>query len=238
MAKNRITPDQLRRNLQTYEAIVGQQKAAEKLGVSTSTYRAWKNGTRDIPVAQAKTFNRVYGQNKKKLASDEIQTQVEKYNKRTQSRKQGRQKQLKRTEVQQMATRTWAYETFHASFIIHRILLEAPEFVSYIRGDKDRVQFFSPLNMQIGKPAGTNSVLVYGLYLNKYIFEKHAEDLDEVDESSADMFVSPFPVLDGKPDQWDLDTMLQYMERKFMAGSKTSGRRRYEPFRFIGYELR
>ncbi len=237
MAKSKITPEQFRRNLQTYEGMVGQKKAADKLGVSVSTFRAWKNGA-NVPKSQAQKFNRVYGQNKKKLSDPSVQAKVERS---IRTRENKSKVQLDRTKIKQQATNKWVYETFNATFIIVKILQEAPEFVAYIRGDQSKVQFFTPTKMQMGKPAGINSVKVYGLYLNKYVYEQLMEDglnPEDAEDGQTDMFVSLFPVQDGKPDTWDLDTMLEYMERKFMAGSKTVGRRRYEPCRFIGYELR
>lgn len=241
MAKKygKYTPEQFRKNLESFEAIAGsQKKAAEKLGVNVSTYRAWKTGQRDPSKEKTSAFNRIFGQNKRKLEETEVRSRLEKRQKTTETKRKAREPQRRKESVKIEGTYGWVKAHFDEGFIIQAISTVAPEYVAYNKGDDDRVQFLSPFELdRIGKPPRIKTVKLYGLYSNNYVFEKLLSEGEDVPESKTDFFASSFGVMDGYLDTWDLETMLNYMERKFFDTIKQEGRRRWNPVRFIGYQL-
>lgn len=241
MAKNKFgkfSPDQWRKNLDLLESIYGsQKKAAEKLGVNVSTYRAYKTGKRDPKVDKIQKANRLFGQNKKKLQTEEVKRRIPKRQKNVEKKRQAREGQRKKESIKIESTRAWVDRNFEEDFIKGTILDQMPEYVAYLKGNDDRVVFLDPsqvdeVKANRGKPPRIKSVEIVGLYTTDYL-----EEVPD-DYTSSDIFIDKFPMLAGFTEEWDIDKTLNYIESKFYEESKQVGRRKFTPQKFIGYRLK
>lgn len=218
----------IRKKITALESVLGQKKAAEKLGVSTSTLRNWKSGkSKPRDREQEKKLNRVFGQNKKKVTPEKYRKQIKKEKTKREVRKKQLEKQ--RRENPRLISLNQFIQQFEEEYIQVNILQDAGgEYVAIMDGEKG--QFVSAgdiMSKRYGLPKGTKFVEVMGLYTNQYE--------DQENESVGDFHTSRFPILMRK--EMDLQDALDYLESKFFETSKNVGKVKYAPTRFIGYKL-
>lgn len=205
------------------ESLFGQKETAKRLGISPATLRRYKTGKSPIPKAKSSKANRIYGQNKKKVIPEKVET----YKKKVETKKKARKQHLLNNPKTQ-ATVDWVQNNFEAQYIITNLLANTPEYVATLT---DRtVQFMNPedlMNNKFGVQAATVSITIFGLYTSAY------ESSDN--EEQQHIISSRFPLLPRK--KRNLEETLEFVERKFFETTKTSGKRKLNPTRFIGYKL-
>lgn len=228
-------PGELGRKLSELEAILGsQKKAAEKLGINVSTYRAAKTGKANLSKEKLSRANRVYGQNKRKLEEAPIREKVERREKQTERKRAAREIQRKRENITYESTVSWIRKQYggegYENYII-RALESVSMYVAYDRSNPESVQFTDGIET-VGKPKGKKFVTVWGLYTLSYIVEA-----GQAEAGNSDLKDVRIPLLIDLDKEWDLQTTLDYLESKFMDTAYQTGRRKFIPSKFIGYQL-
>lgn len=90
--QRRIKQDEIQKRILSLEALYGQRGLAKKLNVSVDTIRRYRTGKSNPNPNAYKKINQVFGQNKKKIQTDIIQTKIKKIQKRTETYKTGKPK--------------------------------------------------------------------------------------------------------------------------------------------------
>jgi transcriptional regulator with XRE-family HTH domain len=211
------SPSDFQQKITALEALFGQKEAAKRLGVSTSTLRNYKTGKSSPPRDKEKKLNRVYGQNKKKISEEKLET----YQKKVQKKKETRRKQLLKNP-KLISTQKFVEENFEEDYIQRNILADTPPFVAPIGSRGQFTDGFSPF----GIPKGTRMVTIMGIYTNEY---------DPDDLEKGDYVSSRFPILLRR--EMNIEEALDYLEGKFFETTKNEGKRRLNPSKFIGYQL-
>lgn len=228
----KYTDTEFRSNLSFLEAVLGsQKKAAEKLGVSTSTYRAYKSGSKKPGKSFVTKANRTYGQNKKKVNDPKIQAKIEKRQKAAEKKSAAAKKQFANTRIKALTVMAWLKTQDLPGWVDANVLAKAPDFAAY-SGDDSTVQFITGedlMDKRIGKPIGTKSVILYGLYRNSYV----SDNADEV----TDMYIKRAPVLIDLTKSWDFEKTIDYLTKKFFSAIEIAGKRKFNPVRLLGYQL-
>lgn len=228
----KYTDVEFRSHLSFLEAVLGsQKKAAEKLGVSASTYRAYKNGSKNPAKSFVTKANRIYGQNKKKQNDPKVQSTIQKRQKAAEKRSAATKKRLYNTRIQSLTVMAWLKSQDLPGWVEANVLAKAPDFAVYV-GDDSAVQFISGedlMEKRIGKPAGTKSVILYGLYRNSYV----SETADEV----TDMYIKRAPLLIDLTKEWDFEKTISYLTERFFSVVEQTGKRKFNPVRLLGYQL-
>jgi hypothetical protein len=214
--------DDFKRKLLALETLYGsQKKAAQKLGVSTSTYRRYKQS--GLPSSREKQANRLLGNKRNKEKLEQKAPALEKKIKAFEEKQQ---------RVKVMATNAWLEQEFgrdmREKFIVHNLKNETP-YVAYVSGNKDAVQFFDYL-AETGKPKGALKVTAYGIITQSYY-------VGQSDLASGNLVRTQIPILTGIGEHWDLQKTLDYVEKIFMGQSIINGRKKFNPTRFIGIKF-
>lgn len=225
----------LQKKLTALEAILGsQKKAAERLGVSTSTYRQYKTGKAAPDKDKSKRINRVFGQNKRKLSDPKIEKRIERREKAAERKRAAAEITNRKRSIVVEATSSWLrreygdddYETYMV-----RALDSVSMYVAYDRHNPETVQFTDGIG-PLGKPKRTMRVKVWALYSLTYQVEAGQADVE-----TSDLKESMMPIMVGLDQEWDLQTTINYLESHLMDTAYQVGRRRYIPIKLIGFEL-
>lgn len=233
--KNKSTKDlPLRTKLTTLEAAIGQKAAAEKLGISTSTFRNWKTGKNKKPLEEdkIKRINRVYGHNKKKATFSNLKQTVKVERARRAGKEKQIQNRIENNDPFLVSAKNFIKKLTKDKDVIERFMSIGYEYVATF--DYKRGQIVSAFDISYnlyGKPSGTKKVYATGLYSNHYLFEEESESY------KGYLSGGRMPTLDGLKENWGLSKTLDYLENKFLSTSQQVGKRRDNAVQFIAYYL-
>lgn len=90
--KRKLTPNEQSNRFLALETLYGQKAAAAKLGISTDSFRRYRDGKRKPPETVYQKVNRTYNRNKTKVQPEKVQARAVNVQRRQYGAKQGRVK--------------------------------------------------------------------------------------------------------------------------------------------------
>jgi transposase len=227
--KNSSNSEEFRRRLSELQTLYGsQQAAANKLGVSVSTFKNYKSGKttpRDKGIATK--VNRLRGANSKKINSEEFETR---HQLRTEKEDRAKEKRdiSRSTKVKLEATATWVQDQLDGLIpAIKSKIRSLSEYVAYEGNDSFNVQFWDGFS-GFGKPASLaqSKVKAWGLYSSSYN-----------PNAPLELIGSTFPITSGVGKVWNIRQTNEYLSDKLADAQTTTSRRKFNLIAYIGYQL-
>lgn len=218
--------DELSRRLDALTAVYGsQKKAAEKLGISVSTFKRYKRGTSQPSREKQTEINRKFGRNKGRLDDPEIQKKFEKARRRTEH-----------SRLQIMPTLTWAQINF-SSIGMHYITEFVTRVSMFVRFHPENplfVEFIDDPNDPEGKPAERKSISVVLLFHTVYEIDRKESNFRNADIRLTKLAVPPNAR--GRA-AWSFDDTMNYVLSNISQPSLRvdTGKRRLVPTDALGF---
>lgn len=233
----KYSPEEYRRHLTEFESLYGsQKKAAEKLGISPSTFRKHKAGKISPDKARdtIAKVNKRYGANKKKIQTPEVQAKANKREEK-QVEQQKRREFIKSTTIHKLSTREWIAEVLVGmSALLVRQISNISSYVAYQGGNNLTVQFWEPPEEPNGKPAGQRRAKAWAIYTELYLDEAATES----GRDPRRMLIgSPVPLLNDIDSEWSIDRVNDYIEDHFQNRVEMKNRTKFKLSRYLGFQL-